>query len=294
MQNIDFRNIPNLPAPRNVEVQRYYLRAATPNVHLEVLECRPEKPLYDGSVLFVHGQWSNAATPKNLMLELKKQGISSVSFSAQGCGLSGESAPLNLSKDRDDLLAVIKQLAARGLEKITLLGHSYGGFVAQSLLGNDYTPQVERLILANSIPPQGSFEGNLRFMKIAGIRAGEVYINSRGEIPRSVAEKVLFNDSGIPEGLVLDRGRRISNAQAVFPVSDLSMDTIRERHGKTGRLLVITGEKDMLFADPRGIVSAYQVPADQCLALNTDHMGILFGKANTAAELIARNLLTTL
>ena len=89
-------------------------------------------------------------------------------FDAFGTGKSERAKSVkeySLAQDVEDLESLRKALK---LDKITVLGHSYGGFVAQ-LYAAKYPDSVKRLVLANTFPSgdtlqslQDNFNGDIR------------------------------------------------------------------------------------------------------------------------------------
>ena len=81
-------------------------------------------------------------------------------YDAFGCGKSGRARSpkeYSLSRDVEDLESLRKALK---LEKINVLGHSYGGFVAQ-LYAVKYPNSLKRLVLANTFPSGDVFQSLL-------------------------------------------------------------------------------------------------------------------------------------
>jgi len=78
-------------------------------------------------------------------------------FDAYGTGKSERAKSAkeySLSQDVEDVESLRKALR---LEKINVLGHSYGGFVAQ-LYATKYPKSIKRLVLANTFPSGDTFQ----------------------------------------------------------------------------------------------------------------------------------------
>jgi pimeloyl-ACP methyl ester carboxylesterase len=104
------------------------------------------------TVIFVHGWMASSAIFDRVLAELPKLDVRILALDLRGAGGSDE-AKTGYDIDRyvEDVEAVI---AASGAEKVTLVGHSMGGQIAQVTAARN-SDKVDRLALVCPVPASG-------------------------------------------------------------------------------------------------------------------------------------------
>lgn len=108
----------------------------------------------------------------------------------RGCGRSKKTkrSDYTLENNIEDIEALRKHL---GLEKISILGYSYGGIVAQGYAIR-YPKRVDKLILAVTVPSYHFFDEAVAILHERGtkkqIKTGEVMLHGRFKTPKQAAD----------------------------------------------------------------------------------------------------------
>ena len=118
---------------------------------------RPKPPL-----VFLHGSYHAAwCWEENFFPWFAARGHESYAPSFRGHGSSGGGDPRGerLERHAQDVLEFLG-----GLDRPVLIGHSFGGLVAQAVMASEACPPLERCVLLNSVPPVGNGPMTLRFL----------------------------------------------------------------------------------------------------------------------------------
>lgn len=146
-------------------------------------------------VVLVHGAWHGAWCYSALQAELDRRGVASYAVDLPGHGVSGEAGG-DLATDALALRSALRALAGRGVRRVILVGHSYGGAVISQYAGNVHSneePEVEHLI----------------FLAAFALADGESVISALGSFPHHDVDLSAAIMSG-PEGhSVLDATKAI-------------------------------------------------------------------------------------
>ncbi|QWR78281.1 alpha/beta fold hydrolase [Candidatus Magnetomonas plexicatena] len=105
----------------------------------------------DKKIVFIHGNLASSLWWKKTLSEIKAP-CEGYAVDLPGCGKTKET---NAVITLEYLASLINNfLNALGLKRVTLVGHSMGGGIAQ-LTALNYPERVEKLVLVNSIPMHG-------------------------------------------------------------------------------------------------------------------------------------------
>lgn len=105
------------------------------------------------AVVCIHGVAQHGRVFKDLGERLAAAGRSVVSVDLRGHGDSGKEPPWNLSTHVGDVAETVRDL---GIERVTWIGHSFGGLVAAAAAA-DSTEHTEAVVLLDpglEVPPQ--------------------------------------------------------------------------------------------------------------------------------------------
>ena len=123
-----------------------------------VLHRRVDGPPDAPAVVLLHGGGSRGATWDRFTPALLAAGHRVVVPDLRGHAGSPRSSSYTLEHHRDDVLALLDQL---GLDRVTLVGHSLGGFAA-TLVAQEQPARVTRLVLEDPpAPPRLGSAGRL-------------------------------------------------------------------------------------------------------------------------------------
>ncbi|MEO5356351.1 MAG: alpha/beta hydrolase [Nitrospirae bacterium YQR-1] len=105
----------------------------------------------DNKIVFIHGNLASSLWWKKTLSVIRAP-FEGYAIDLPGCGKTREPG---VTRTMEYLAAVVTDfLKTQGLERVTLVGHSLGGGIAQ-LTAINHPEKVEKLVLVNSIPMHG-------------------------------------------------------------------------------------------------------------------------------------------
>ncbi|MBF0464772.1 MAG: alpha/beta hydrolase [Nitrospirae bacterium] len=167
----------------------------------------------DKKIVFIHGNLASSLWWKKTLSEIKAP-CEGYAVDLPGCGKTKETeAVITL-----EYLALLINnfLKTEGLERVTLVGHSMGGGIAQ-LMAINYPERVEKLVLVNSIPMHGfkafySYgEDNLRQLR----KREQVFRKSIKNVMPKLKDEDFFEEI-VTQAKAISDNTYISHSKAMF------------------------------------------------------------------------------
>lgn len=131
-------------------------------------------------VVLVHGAWHGAWCFSALQAELDQRGIASLAIDLPGHGASAASLT-DMHGDAQCVVDTLAVLRSRGIDRVVLVGHSYGGAVISQAASTDdsvshlvylaaFAPAKDQSVMAQllSMPPQETPLGGAMIMSDDG------------------------------------------------------------------------------------------------------------------------------
>lgn len=211
-------------------------------VVLEVIDKGCVSEAHPVPLLFVHGAWHGAwCWDENFLGYFADQGYRALAVSFRGHGGSSTDKPLR-SCSVEDYVEDVRSVADNlGVEPV-VIGHSMGGLIVQKYLENRPAPAG---VLMASIPPQGNYGSNLRWLRSHPWHAIKVAVTGRSlpyiNTPELAREKFFSEET--PEEQVLECAARLQEDSARVSIDCLMLNLPRPERVRTP-LLVLGAEHD--------------------------------------------------
>jgi pimeloyl-ACP methyl ester carboxylesterase len=207
---------------------------------LEVLSALPPSPSSSSTprppLLFVHGSGHAAwCWAEHFLPWFADRGWGAHAVSLRGRGGSGPPPPGakaggTLASHAADLAAVIRagygqqEGGSGALPPPVLIGHSFGGLIAQRCAADPTFPPLSGLALAASVPPSGNGPMIARIAKARGLWSSAVltwdFIAKTYRRDPAAARRLFFSD-GMPDAEVERLRSRLADQDGPTPVVDV-------------------------------------------------------------------------
>lgn len=229
---------------------------------LEVIDRGSVSAAHAVPLLFVHGAWHAAwCWEKNFLGYFAGLGYRAMAVSFRGHGGSSIDKPLRTCSV-EDYTADIRSVADGLPVSPVVIGHSMGGLIVQKYLESRSAPAG---VLMTSVPPQGNYRSNLRWLqnrpwhaiKVAVTGKSLPYINT----PELAREK--FFSVQTPESDVLACAARLQEDSARASLDCLILNRPRPDRVTTP-LLVLGAEQDRVHGrkEVQATARAYHTEAE--------------------------------
>lgn len=209
---------------------------------LEVIDKGSVSAAHPVPLLFVHGAWHAAwCWDEHFLSFFADHGYRALAVSFRGHGNSPIATPLR-NCTVDDYVEDVRSVADSLPSRPVVIGHSMGGLIVQKYLESNAAPAG---VLMASIPPQGNYGSNLRWLRRHPWHAIKVAITGNSlpyiNTPELAREK--FFSAQTPEHDVLNCAARLQEDSARVSIDCLALRLPRPRRVTTP-LLVLGAEED--------------------------------------------------
>jgi len=209
---------------------------------LEVIDKGGVSAAHPVPLLFVHGAWHAAwCWDENFLGYFADLGYRAVALSFRGHGGSSSDKPLRTCGVTDyveDIRSVADSLPTQPV----VIGHSMGGLIVQKYLENRRSPAG---VLMSSIPPQGNFGSNLRWLRNHPWHAIKMAVTGKSlpYINTPVLAREKFFSERTPEDRVVRCAARLQEDSARVSIDCLVLKLPRPKRVTTP-LLILGAEQD--------------------------------------------------